>query len=189
MRHTVLPAALLAAAVASSHAAPFIGIEYSAEEKRATGQSGMSAAASLGYKAADQAEYSVKAGFSQHALGHGEAAESVEAQVKKPFFATAAWFPYAAAGVGEKFSAADHYSYYFVDAGMNVRLTARSSLDVGSHSVNAFDPARKLYSTRFHTAMSWRVGGADSIGLRYSKSYGMTAQEKDAWRVAYTHSF
>ena len=172
MRHTVLPAALLAAAVASSHAAPFIGIEYSAEEKRATGQSGISAAASLGYKAADQAEYSVKAGFSQHALGHGEAAESVEAQVQKPFFATAAWFPYAAAGVG-----------------VNVRLTARSSLDVGSHSVNAFDPARKLYSTRFHTAMSWRVGGADSIGLRYSKSYGMTAQEKDAWRVAYTHSF
>ncbi len=189
MRHTVLPAVLFAAAVASSHAGPFVGVEYSSEEKRANGQSVVAAAATLGYKAADLAEYSVKAGISQRALGQGEASESFEAQVKKPFFATSAYAPYAAAGLGERLSAADHFSYYFVDAGMNVPLTATSVLDLGSHSVNAFNAARKLYTTRLHTALSWRVGPSDSLGLRYSKSYGVAAQEKNGWRVAYTHSF
>lgn len=189
MRHTLVPAALLAVAVASAHAGPFFGIEYSAEEKRASGQAGMSAATTLGYKADDRTEYSVKAGLSQHTLGHGEAAESFEAQVKRPFEFDAAVVPYAAAGLGEKLSAADCFSYYFVDAGMNVPLTPKSALDIGSHSVNAFDPARKVYSTRLHTALSWRVGASDSFGLRFSRSYGVKSQEKDAWRVAYTHSF
>ncbi len=189
MRHLALLAALLIAAVSTARANSFVGIEYTAEQKRATGQSGMSAATMMGHKGDDQTEYSVKVGLSQHAPGNGELSESLEVQIKRPIFADIGYTPYAAAGLGEKLTAAERFSYYFLDAGVKVPLVLATTIDVGSHSVNAFDSTRKYYSTRLHAALSWTVGTQDVVGVRYSKSYGATAQEKEAWRVSYSHQY
>lgn len=170
-------------------AAPFVSLEYESNEKRANHQTSMSAATIIGYKAEDQNEYTFKAGFSQPSLGHGEISEGFEAQVKMPFAGSDRYIPYVTLGLGEKIAATDRLAYYFFDAGIKLPLVSGVAADVGSHSVNAFDPDRRYYTTRFHAALSYAVTKFDSVGVRLARSYGVTAQEKDSWRLLYTHAY
>ena len=52
---------------------------------------------------------------------------------------------------------------------------------------NAFDTTNSFQTDRFGIEGKVKMTNKDSIGLRYSQSYGDS--ESDAWRLQYTRSF
>ncbi len=184
-----IPAMLLCLAFARAQAQPFCAFDYESNEKRASHKTSMSVAATLGYKSAAGNEYSIKASFSQPSLGHGELSEGLEAQAKLSFLANDRYTPYAVLGLGEKIKSSEHFAVYFAGTGVKLPMTDASSADLGIVSMNAFDPGRRIYTTRLHAALSYALTHSDSLSFRVARSFGVTSEEKDSWRLMYTHFF
>ncbi len=182
-------ALLLCLGFAGARAQNFYSLEYEANEKRANHQSNMFAAATLGYKAADGNEYSVKAGFSQPSFTHGVSSEILEAQAKTYFLVTDRRQPYAALGVGERFKSAGNFEYVFVTAGIKLPTTEMSLLDFGSTWTSAGDVDRTYYITRLYATFSFGLTPSDWISVRASRCVGVQAVEQDSLRLMYTRFF
>lgn len=189
MQSRILLALALCASFARVQAEPFYAFEYESNEKRATRQTSMTVATTLGYHALDGNEYSIKAGISQPSLGQGQLSEGVEVQAKMPFLANDRYTPYAVFGLGEKIKSTEHFAFYYAGTGVKLPVTAASSADIGMLSANAFDPDRQIRTTRLHAALSYSLTHSDSINFRVARSFGVASEEKDSLRLMYAHAF
>lgn len=193
MRPSFLPRAALAIFLclgfAGAHAQAFFSLEHESNEKRATHQSSIFAAATLGYKAEDGNEYSVKGGISQHSLGHGVPSEFIEVQAKTYFLVTDRAQPYAALGIGDFYKRAGNFEYIFVTAGVKLPMTALSLVDFGSTWLSADDVDRTVYFTRLYATLAFGLTPRDWISVRASRCVGVQAVEQDSLRLMYTRFF
>jgi hypothetical protein len=83
----------------------------------------------------------------------------------------------------------ENFAHYAADAGVKFPIVGALSGDVGARYRDAFASAQPFDSTRYHAMVSYAVSKSDSVGLRYSQAYGNAAEEKNAYRVTWTHSF
>lgn len=184
-----LLALILCVSFSRANAQPFYAFEYESNEKRATHQTSASVATTLGYQTVDGDEYSLKVGISQPSLGHGQLSEGLEAQAKMPFLANDRYTPYAVFGLGEKIKPTEHFAFYYAGTGVKLPVTGASSADIGIVSSNAFDPDRRIRTTRLHAALSFSLSHSDSINFRAARSFGVASEEKDSLRVMYARAF
>lgn len=193
MRQPFLPRAALALFLclgcAGAQAQFFYSLEYEANDKPAGRPSNMSAANTLGYKAENGNEYSVKAGISQHTFGHGDRSEFIEAQARVYFLETEQALPYAAVGVGERLRSSGHSGYRYLTAGVKLPTTQWSLLDLGSTWTSADDVDRTYYITRLYATFSFGLTPNDWISVRASRCVGVEAVEQDSLRLMYTRFF
>lgn len=183
-------AALMVAGLA--HAGGYTEFQYYNEENRNTKADNMKLGVVVGNKTADKWDYSVKVETSQAELGNGSIGQGVEGRVRKSFDSTVMGIkvnPYVGVRVGEKISSSENFTYYAVDAGVKFPLLSNwLTGDVGYRYRDAFG-GQDFQSNRVHAAVSYAITKNDSISVRYSQSYGAVSDEKNSWRLAYSHSF
>lgn len=185
----VLTAALFAG---SAYAQGYVGFELSDETKRSDDSSKGKIGLVVGVKAAGGMDYSLKMDNSQARLGDGDISTGVEARIKKNFAPISAYSiaPYLGVRVGQKIENDNNFNHYAVDYGVKFPIIGRVVyLDLGGRHRNAFDTDQAFRSNRAHALVSWNVTNKDTVGVRYSQSYGDVAEEKNAWRLSYTRSF
>jgi opacity protein-like surface antigen len=95
--------------------------------------------------------------------------------------------PYAQLRLGETVKSATHYSYYAVDTGVAVPVAEKFEVDFSYRYRNAFDTANNFQTDRFGVEGKVKLTDKDSLGLRYTQSYGDS--ESNALRLQYTRSF
>lgn len=173
----------------AAQAGGYAGVEYSNETKRADDTSSIKGAVVAGVKVDGGMDYSLKMESSQADFGSGSISTGVEARARKNFGAIAGVTPYAGVRLGEKLSSTTHFSHYAFDAGVKFPIAGAISGDVGVRYRNAFDTINVFQSTRYHATLAYALTKQDSIGLRYSQAYGDSGEEKNAYRLSYTHSF
>lgn len=184
-------AALMVAGVA--HAGGYTEFQYYDEENRNTKADNIKFGVVVGNKTADKWDYSLKMETSQAELGNGSIGQGVEGRLKKSFDANIVGItvnPYVGVRLGEKISSSENFSYYAVDAGVKFPLLSNwLTGDVGYRYRNAFDNSKNFDSNRYHVAVAYAITKNDSISVRYSQAYGAASEEKNSWRLAYSHSF
>jgi hypothetical protein len=186
----VTATALLVAGAAQ--AGGYTSLELSNEEKRATGDTSIKYGVVVGVKAAGGMDYSLKFDSSQAEIGNGSISNGAELRAKKTFAGISAYDvkPYVGVRVGQKIQSDDNFSHYAVDYGVKFPIIGNIVyLDLGGRYRNAFDTVNEFKSNRGHALVSWNLTKQDTVGVRYSQSYGDTSEEKNAVRLSYTRSF
>ena len=182
----VAVAALLAAGAAN--AAGYTTFEYHQEETRSNNATKDKFGIVVGNKTAGGQDYSIKLDTSQSGWGTGSVGSGVELRARQNFSLMGVT-PYAGVRLGQKLGTDESFGHYAVDAGVKFPIVGAFSGDVGTRYRNAFDNAQNFQSTRYHAMISYAVSKNDSVGLRYSQAYGDTSEEKNAYRVTWTHNF
>jgi hypothetical protein len=170
---------------------PFVSFDYADEEKRSTGAKNTGVNVTIGIKAPNKWEYSIKAGYSDPAAGTSNS-QNVEAKIKKSFDIGAPVLPYIGLRVGQKTqkpSTPNHIVHYAVDLGIKIPIANGFALDVGSRYRNSFDTADNFNSVRHHTTLLYDFNANNTIGLRYTQSHGADAESKNTWRIHYSYTF
>lgn len=184
-------AALMVAGVA--HAGGYAEFQYYDEENRNTKEDNIKFGVVVGNRTATNWDYSLKMETSQAELGNGSIGQGVEGRVRKSFNVDVlgvGFKPYAGVRLGQKIGSSSDFTYYAVDVGTKFPLISNwLSGDVGYRYRDAFDSTTGYDSHRGHVAVSYAITKQDSISLRYSQSFGAVSEEKNSWRVAYSHSF
>ena len=90
------------------------------------------------------------------------------------------------ARLGERVKSDTNFSYYAIDAGIVVPISV-FEVDLSYRYRNAFEEANNFETNRYGVEGKYKFTKNDSIGLRYSQSYGDS--ESNAWRLQYTRSF
>ena len=182
--------ALLVAGAAQ--AGGYTSLEMSSEEKRATGDDSVKYGVVVGVKVAGGMDYSLKVDSSQAEVGNGSISNGAEIRARKTFAGISAYDvkPYIGVRAGQKIQSDDNFSHYAVDYGIKFPIIGNIVyLDLGGRYRNAFDTVNEFKSNRGHAMVSLNLTKQDTIGVRYSQSYGDTGEEKNAWRLSYTRSF
>lgn len=187
----IVAALVLAATAGIASAQGYTEFQYYNEENRNTHADNMKLGVVVGTKTADKWDYSLKFETSQAELGNGSIGQSVEGRVKKSFDAGFLGLkPYVGVRLGEKISSSQNFSYYAVDVGTKFPIIGDLSGDVGYRYRNSFNTTDyDFQSNRYHVAVAYALTKNDSIAVRYSQAYGASAEEKNSWRLAYSHSF
>jgi hypothetical protein len=176
----------------TSFAQSYVGFEFSDETKRSDDSSKGKAAVVIGTKVTGGMDYSLKVENSQTKLGDGDIGSGVEVRAKKTFGAIGSLevSPYIGVRLGEKVASDEHFSHYAVDYGVKLPIIGKIVyLDLGGRYRDAFNTINEFQSNRAHALVSYKLTDKDTIGVRYSQSYGDTAEEKNTWRLSYGHSF
>lgn len=176
----------------SAYAQGYAGFEYSDETKRVDDSSKGKVGVIVGVKVDGGMDYSLKVENSQAKLGDGDLTTGVEVRAKKTFASIGTYevAPYLGVRLGEKITSDEHFSHYAVDYGVKFPIIGKVVyLDLGGRYRNAFDTVNEFRSNRGHALVSFKLTDKDTIGVRYSKSYGDVAEEKDTWRLNYIRSF
>lgn len=187
----IIAASLLFVAGAAS-AGIYSTVELSTEENRNTQADNIKYGLVVGTKQADGMDYSLKVETSQAEIGDGNISSGVELRAKKTFAGYTAYDikPYVGVRLGQKITTDQSFTHYAVDYGVRLPLIGRDiQLDVGGRYRNAFDTSNQYETSRLHTAVFWNFTKQDTVGVRYSRAYGDTGEEKNAWRLSYTRSF
>ena len=172
----------------AAQAGGYAELQYYQEENRNTKVDNIKQAVVVGIKTEDKMDYSLKLEASQTDFGSGSISEGVEVRVRKSF-EVASLKPYLGVRLGEKLTSTTHFAHYAVDFGTKFPIAGALSGDVGGRYRNAFDTVNLYQSTRGHVAVAYAVTDKDTVALRYSQSYGDTAEEKNSWRLSYNRSF
>lgn len=184
-------AALMVAGVA--HAGGYTEFQLYDEENRNTKADNIKFGVVVGNRTADKWDYSLKMETSQAELGSGSIGQGIEGRVRKGFSTSVMGItvsPYIGVRLGEKISSSENFSYYAVDTGVKFPLVSNwLTGDVGYRYRNAFSSAQDFDSHRGHVAVAYAITKNDSISVRYSQSFGAVSEEKNSWRLAYSHSF
>ena len=192
MKKILLLAALALYGVsAQAQLKPFVSFDYSDEEKRSTGAKNAGVNVTIGIKAPNKWEYSIKAGYSDPAAGTSNS-QNVEAKIKKSFDIGAPVIPYIGLRVGQKTqipSTPNRIVHYAVDLGIKIPIAHGFALDVGSRYRNSFESSDNFDSVRHHATLLYDFNENNTVGLRYTQSHGADAESKNAWRVHYTYTF
>lgn len=178
--------AILALAFAGSAFAQGYGaLEYSSNENRDTKADSYSTGVILGFKDGNW-QYSGKLSSSQAEWGNGSISNSYEARVKRSF-SVYGTKPYLQGRLGEQVTSSTNFGYYAIDAGLVVPVAQRVDLDFSYRYRNAFDTANNFQTNRYGIEGKVKITDKDSLGLRYTQSYGDS--DTNSWRLQYTHSF
>ena len=186
LKSILVAAALLVTTAAQ--AGGYADFQYYTEENRNTHKDNIKHAITVGNKADGGWDYSLKLETSQAEVGNGSIGEGVEARIRKNF-STGTLKPYLGVRLGEKIGSISHFTHYAVDAGVKFPLVGSLSGDLGYRYRNAFETTNLYESNRYHAAVSYAITKNDSVAVRYSQSYGDTAEEKNSWRFTYSRSF
>ncbi len=192
MKKIILFAALAMSAIsAQAQLKPFVGIDYADEEKRSSGSKNAAVNVTVGIKAPNKWEYSIKAGYSDPAAGTSNS-QNVEAKIKKSFDIGSPISPYISVRLGQKTqlpSSPDHIVHYAVDLGLKVPMGKGFALDVGTRYRNSLDSSDNFNSVRYHTTLLYDFNENNTVGLRFTQSHGADAESKNTWRAHYTYTF
>ena len=198
MKKILLGAMLTLSAIsAQAQLKPFVSFDYADEEKRSTGSKNAAVNMTIGVKAPNKWEYSIKAGYSDPASpgtsSSSQNTQNVELKVKKSFETGFGVYPYVAVRLGQKFTAANavNVKHYAVDLGLKVPVGAGFAVDVGSRYRNAFnqDAVDPFDSVRYHATLLYDFNENNTVGLRDAQSNGATAESKNSVRAHYTYNF
>ena len=187
----------LSAISAQAQLKPFVSFDYANEERRSDSVKNAAVNMTVGVKAPNKWEYSIKAGYSDPAApgtaSSSQNTQNVELKVKKSFETGLGVLPYVAVRLGQKFTSANavNIKHYAVDLGLKVPLGAGFAVDVGSRYRNAFhqDSVDAFDSVRYHATLLYDFNENHGVGLRYAQSHGADKESKNAVRAHYTYNF
>ena len=185
MKKLVLTAALFLAASTAMAGNFYAAGEYETAEDRNTKAESYTTGMFLGYKDGPW-QYSAKVSSGQAEWGNGSITNRYEGRVKHTWSAMGAT-PYLGVRLGETVKSSTNFSYYAVDAGVAVPVTEKVELDLSYRYRNAFDAANNFETNRYGVEGKLKVTDKDSLGLRYSQSYGDS--ESNSLRLQYSRSF
>lgn len=192
MKKIILFAALAMSAIsAQAQLKPFVGVDYADEEKRSSGSKNAAVNVTVGIKAPNKWEYSVKAGYSDPAAGTSNS-QNVELKIKKSFDVGSPIMPYVSVRLGQKSqapSSPDHINHYALDLGLKVPMGKGFAMDVGTRYRNSFESTDNFNSVRYHATLLYDFDDSNTVGLRFTQSHGADAESKNTWRAHYTHTF
>jgi opacity protein-like surface antigen len=165
----------------------------------------------VGVKAPNKIEYSIKAGVSQKDKeGVQTISDNIELKIKKSYALTDTITPYAAIRLGEKIrSNGNHFTHYSIDGGVKFQLMDNLAFDTGLRYRNALNNEKfqKAYgrtpdydatleksytyeSVRLHGMLLFDLDKSNTIGLRYSQSKANDyEEERKSWRLHYQHNY
>jgi hypothetical protein len=172
----------------TAQAAGYTTFEYHQEEKRSDSSTKDKLGVVVGTKTEGGQDYSVKLDVNQSEWGTGSVGSGVELRARQGF-KVAGVSPYVGVRLGQKLGTDESFSHYAADVGVKFPIVGALSGDVGARYRNAFQTANEFKSTRYHAMVSYAITKNDSVGLRYSQAYGDTSEEKNAYRVTWTHNF
>ncbi len=178
--------ALLVAGAAQ--AAGYTTFEYHDETKRSDDSGSNKFGLVVGTKTEGGQDYSIKLDMAQAEWGNGSISNGVEVRARQGF-KVAGVSPYVGVRLGQKLKSDESFSHYAFDGGVKFPIVGVLSGDVGMRYRNAFDTVNAAESTRYHAMVSYAIDKSNSIGIRYSQSFGDINEEKNAYRLTYTHSF
>lgn len=194
---SILAALLLPAAAAqAADLKPFVMVDVSSEKDGATlANEYISANLTVGVKAPNKMEYSVKLGGSEKtdSADTQSYSRSIEGKIKKSFDLGLPFSPYASVRLGQKTSngTSTSFGYWAADAGLKLPLTEAFALDVGVRYRDAFSKADKYQSTRYHVMGLYEINPSNVVGLRYTTSTSSETytEERNGWRLHYQRNY
>lgn len=155
----------------------------------------------VGVKAPNKIEYSIKTGVSQKDnQSEQRTSNNFELKIKKSYQLTDSVSPYVALRLGEKFSYdGKHFTHYAVDGGVKFKLMDNLAFDTGVRYRNALnnnkyqDASGSEYSyksVRVHGMLLFDLDKSNTLGLRYSQSNADDYyEERKSWRLHYQHNY
>jgi len=186
----------LSAVSAQAQLKPFVSFDYADEEKRSSGSKNAAVNMTIGVKAPNKWEYSIKAGYADPATpgtsSSSQNTQNVELKVKKSFETGMGFYPYVSVRLGQKFTTTSkNIQHYAVDLGLKVPLGNGFAADLGTRYRNAFkeDPTQLFDSVRYHATLLYDFNENHGVGLRYAQSHGADAESKNSVRAHYTYNF
>lgn len=187
---------LSSAAAQAADLKPFVVVDMSTEKDGATlANEYVNANLTVGVKAANKMEYSVKLGGSEKTDSTDKQtySRSIEGKVKKSFDLGLPFSPYAAVRLGQKTSNGTDttFAYWAADAGLKLPLTEAFALDVGVRYRDALSKADKYQSTRYHVMGLYEINPTNVVGLRYTTSTSSETytEERNGWRLHYQRNY
>lgn len=187
---------LSSAAAQAADLKPFVVMDMSTEKDGATlANEYVTANLSVGVKAPNKMEYSVKLGGSEKtdSTDNQSYSRSIEGKIKKSFDIGMPFSPYVAVRLGQKTSngTSTAVGFWAADAGLKLPLTEAFALDVGVRYRDAFSKADNYQSTRYHVMGLYEINPSNVVGLRYitSNSSETYTEERTGWRLHYQHNY
>lgn len=180
-------AALLVAG--SAQAAGYTTFEYHQEEKRSDSSTKDKFGIVVGKKTAGGQDFSIKLDTNQSEWGTGAVGSGVEIRARQNYKLVGNVNSYYGIRLGQKLGTDESFSHYAAEAGVKFPIVGALSGDVGARYRDAFSQSNMFQSTRYHAMVSFAIDKNNSVGLRYSQAYGDSSEEKNAYRVTWTHSF
>ncbi len=210
-----LIAAAIALTACAAHAEgdykPFVMFDYGQEkdhhhDANDLARDYVNANVTVGVKAPNKIEYSVKGGLSQSDPNDSTSkstSNNIEFKVKKSYVLTDWAQPYVSLRLGEKFkSDGKHFTHYAVDGGVKFKLAQNLAFDTGVRyrnnlSRSSFEKAEgssaegySYESVRYHGMLLFDLDKSNTVGLRYTKSNAdYYKEEREGWRVHYQHNY
>ncbi len=175
---------------------PFVVLDVSGEQdaKSSLANDYINANITLGVKAANKVEYSVKTGLSRkdaHSSGTS-LSSNIEGKIKKSFDLGLGFYPYLAVRLGQKINSdATSFTHYAFDAGAKVPTGEKWALDLGLRYRDDLNYASKNYrSLRYHAMVLYDLDASNTIGLRYTQSTSDNyEEERKGVRVHWQHNY
>lgn len=171
---------------------PFVTIDTSSEKDSLTSEY-IGANVTMGVKAANKMEYSVKVGTSSKNGydGTDSISNNIELKIKKSYDIGMFFLPYVAVRLGEKLSSdATHFTHYAFDAGGKIPLSNGLALDIGYRYRNAVETSENYRSNRYHAMFLYDIDQNNTVGLRYASSFAnKETEDRNSWRVHYQRNY
>lgn len=187
----------LASDDAASPYKPFIILD-SSSEKDSLANDYINANITIGVKTANKVEYSVKSGISLKDVPNSTSdslSSNIEGKIKKSYDIGTFFTPYVAVRLGQKINKdTTSFTHYAFDAGLKIPMTTSTALDVGIRHRDAFDASQHFKSFRVHSTLLYELSPANTLGLRFTKSYATyagapTTEERETWRLHWQHNY
>ena len=188
MKLVKMIAAIAMLVAGTAHAGGYTTFEYHDETKRSDDSGSNKFGIVVGTKTDAGQDYSIKLDMAQAEWGNGTISNGVEVRARQGF-KLAGVSPYVGVRLGQKLKSDESFSHYAFDGGVKFPIIGAVSGDVGVRYRNAFDTANAADSTRYHAMLSYAIDKSNSVGIRYSQAFGNINEEKNAYRLTYTHSF
>jgi hypothetical protein len=185
MKKLVLTAALLLVASTAMAGNFYAAGQYGTSEDRNSKVDSYNTGVILGYKDGPW-QYSGQVTSGQADWGNGAITNRYEGRVKHTWSAMNVK-PYAQIRLGEVVRAINNFSFYAFDTGVVVPLSEKFEVDFSYRYRNAFDTANNYQTDRYGVEGKVKMTDKDSVGLRYSQSYGDS--EANTWQLQYTRGF
>jgi hypothetical protein len=185
MKKLVLTAALLLVASTAMAGNFYAAGQYGTSEDRNSKADSYNTAVILGYKDGPW-QYSGQVNSGQADWGNGAITNRYEGRVKHTWSAIGIK-PYAQIRLGEVVKSVNNFSFYAFDTGVVVPLSEKFEVDFSYRYRNAFDTANSFQTDRYGVEGKVKMTDKDSLGLRYSQSYGDS--ESNTWQLQYTRGF
>ncbi len=198
---TVACASVAGPALATDEAAspykPFIVLD-SSSEKDSLANEYIAANITIGVKAPNKVEYSVKSGISLKDVPNSTSdtmSANIEGKIKKSYDIGMFFTPYVAVRLGQKINYnTTSFTHYAFDAGLKIPMSSTTAIDVGVRHRDAFDASQHFKSFRLHSTMLWDLSPSNTLGLRFTKSYAThagaaTTEERETWRLHWQHNY